>query len=61
MDPLGIGMLVEAGRGLGLHGVRMVLLAPTPTVADLLVLTKVTSLLPIARDLSEARAALSGA
>ena len=61
ISSLGIGMLVEAARGLGLHGVRMVLVAPAPTVAKILALTKVTSLMPIVTDLGEARAVLSGA
>ena len=61
ISSLGIGMLVEAARGLRLHGIRMVLVAPTPTVERLLVLTRVDSLMPIAKDETEARALMSGA
>ena len=61
ISSLGIGMLVAAARGLGLHGLGLILVAPQPAVEQVLVLTKVTSLMPIARDLSEARALLSEA
>jgi len=56
---IGIGMLVEAARGLRLHGRKLVLLAPTPPVERVLAATHVIEILPIARTLDEARALLA--
>ena len=61
ISSLGIGMLVNAARGLRLHGKTMVLLAPAPTVEQLLRLTNVTALLPIAATKAEALALIDGA
>jgi len=55
---IGIGMLVEAARGLRLHGKKLVLLGPVPAVERVLVATHVTEILPIARSLEEALALL---
>jgi len=58
---IGIGMLVEAARGLRLHGKKLVLVAPQPAIERVLVATHVTELLPIARTVEEARARLGEA
>ena len=58
---IGIGMLVEAARGLSLHGKKLVLVAPLPAVERVLVATHVNEILPIVRTVEEARALLGEA
>ncbi len=56
---IGIGMLVRVAKGLQAHGAPLVLLAPQKTVREVLELSKIDQVIPVASDLDEAVARLA--
>lgn len=54
---IGISVIVRTARALSSRGGRLVLLSPTPSVADVLVRTQIDQIIPVFDDLAVARAA----
>ena len=59
LGSLGIGMLVGSAKSLARHGARMVLLDPQPLVERTLEASSVSTVIPIAHGIEEARALLA--
>ena len=54
VSSIGLGMLVQAARALKPDGKRVVLLAPTPTVAGVIRASKLDAVMPIAESMDAA-------
>lgn len=54
VSSIGLGMLVQAARALKPDGKRVVLLAPTPTVASVIRASKLDAVMPIAESMDAA-------
>ncbi len=56
ISSLGMGLLISCSQSLRRHGVRMVLLGPSPEVEEVLRLSRFEELMPICHSLKEALA-----
>jgi anti-sigma B factor antagonist len=58
MASLGLSTLVQAAKAANLRGGKLVMMAPQPNVAKVLVSTRVAERIPVCPDLAQARIAL---